>query len=122
MGGATVSTCHVALARRSRPGTEADRAQARTFRAIHLLARLSACGGGRVGRTTDPPGLRWRPSPAWGHARASVLIPTRPAQHVRERRERVDTRDCSPCARRGSTRAGYGAPTKPVWFWPRSAE
>jgi hypothetical protein len=171
--------------------------------------------GGRVGRTTGPPGLRWQPSPAWGHAgrgrvrrcrvptrlvvvrcadegmatkggnsrstrrggvrdhrnwdlaakygryvppslildvcvavgggngttagcvapgsdglvairRASksgtaarattysVVIPTRPASHVRERRERVDTRDCLPCARRGSARAGDGAPTKRV--------
>src|SRR5687768_14400637 len=39
-----------------------------------------------------------KPGTAARATRGSVLIPTRPAPHVRERRERVDTRDRSPCA------------------------
>jgi hypothetical protein len=51
------------------------------LRVVDLLARFRARGGGWVGRTTDPPGLRWQPSPAWGHARRG-----------RDRRCRVPTR------------------------------
>jgi hypothetical protein len=94
---------------------EADRAQGRAFRAVHLLARLGACRGGRVGRSTDPvvalaavPGLGARPfwtSPsltgayATGCGRSSACE----GMTIKGRQFEINTGLESPC----STKAGH---------------